>query len=628
MELSITYDSKNHKINFTKSDIFPNQAWSTLRTILENSQNEVLDELNDGKTIICEVNSLEQCLRGNGLRSLRDRYSFEINFDEETTNLIRTYLENQKKVQTIKNLNKVEDVDENIIVEKIKKNGFNKYELKDHQLRALNKIIALGNGANFSVPGSGKTAVTLAAHLYFQDRFDSLIVICPKNAFLAWDENIQDFLDDDHPLKTQKLTRLVGSQDDIKNLLISGKKNFIVNYQRIESIVDDLRIFLQNNKTHLVLDESHKVKNYQASVTRSVLRLSSYPINKQILSGTPMPKSITDIVSQFDFLHGAGLSNEIISTYSNAQDNFSRLRNFFVRTKKKDLKLKKPIFIPENIKMSDGQMALYTSALDPLLRLNTQGGNLQNIARLRRSLMRLIAISSNPQITFQRWLHEDIDAELTDNVESKIVEQIISEGYSNKIKRAIEIARSNAEKNEKTIIWSFFKYNVELIANELSDLDAEYIHGSVETGDDNDLDTREGKIKKFKNDDNCKVLVANYAACAEGISLQHACNTAVYIDRSYQLEQFLQSIDRIHRIGNNDQKYIYILKSTSPSFVTSIDQNISVNLERKERDMGNFLLDEDLIGLADDEINADDAFDETIDEKDVRSIIDEITKQN
>ena len=56
--------------------------------------------------------------------------------------------------------------------------------------------------------------------------------------------------------------------------------------------------------------------------------------------------------------------------------------------------------------------------------------------------------------------------------------------------------------------------------------------------------------------------------------------------------------------------------------------NISVNLERKERDMGNFLLDEDLIGLADDEINADDAFDETIDEEDIKSIIDEITKQN
>ena len=194
---------------------------------------------------------------------------------------------------------------------------------------------------------------------------------------------------------------------------------------------------MQNNKTHLVLDESHKVKNYQASVTRCVLRISSYPINKQILSGTPMPKNIIDIVSQFDFLHGTGLSNEIISRFNNPQENFTRLRNFFVRTKKKDLNLKKPIFIPENIKMSDGQMALYTSALDPLLRLNTQGGNLQNIARLRRSLMRLIAISSNPQITFQRWLHEDIDAELPDNVDSKIVGQISSEGYSHKLKERL-----------------------------------------------------------------------------------------------------------------------------------------------------------------------------------------------
>ena len=44
--------------------------------------------------------------------------------------------------------------------------------------------------------------------------------------------------------------------------------------------------------------------------------------------------------------------------------------------------------------------------------------------------------------------------------------------------------------------------------------------------------------------------------------------------------------------------------------------------------MGNFLLDEDLIGLADDEINADDDFDETIDVEDIKSIIDEITKQN
>ena len=223
MELTISYDDKNHKIYFTKSETFPKQAWSTIRNNLENSENEVLEVLNNGKTLICEINSLEQIIRGDGLKSLKYRYSFEIKYDEETTNIIRNYLESQKKVKLIKNSNKIENIDENSIIDKIK-NGFNKYDLKDHQLKALKKILALGNGANFSVPGSGKTAVTLAAHLYFQDKYDSLIVICPKNAFLAWDENIEDFLDDNHPLKTQKLTRLVGTQEKIKNLLISGKK--------------------------------------------------------------------------------------------------------------------------------------------------------------------------------------------------------------------------------------------------------------------------------------------------------------------------------------------------------------------------------------------------------------------
>ena len=56
------------------------------------------------------------------------------------------------------------------------------------------------------------------------------------------------------------------------------------------------------------------------------------------------------------------------------------------------------------------------------------------------------------------------------------------------------------------------------------------------------------------------VLVANYASCAEGISLHHVCHNAIYIDRSFQADQYLQSIDRICRLGNNDEKNILIFK--------------------------------------------------------------------
>ena len=59
------------------------------------------------------------------------------------------------------------------------------------------------------------------------------------------------------------------------------------------------------------------------------------------------------------------------------------------------------------------------------------------------------------------------------------------------------------------------------------------------------------------------VLIANYASCRRK-SLHHACHNAIYIDRSFQADQYLQSIDRICRLGNNDQKNIQVLQNKIP----------------------------------------------------------------
>ena len=72
-----------------------------------------------------------------------------------------------------------------------------------------------------------------------------------------------------------------------------------------------------------------------------------------------------------------------------------------------------------------------------------------------------------------------------------------------------------------------------LIADELDDLNAVYIRGDVPTDDgkddpygrytdvtDDEEETREARIKKFKTDDSCWVMVANPAAAGEGISLR------------------------------------------------------------------------------------------------------------
>ena len=70
-------------------------------------------------------------------------------------------------------------------------------QLKVFQLRDLAKLHVLPHGANYSVPGSGKTAVTYALHELEQgvDRVDQLLVIAPLSAFEAWREEAAHWLD-------------------------------------------------------------------------------------------------------------------------------------------------------------------------------------------------------------------------------------------------------------------------------------------------------------------------------------------------------------------------------------------------------------------------------------------------
>ena len=86
----------------------------------------------------------------------------------------------------------------------------------------------------------------------------------------------------------------------------------------------------------------------------------------------------------------------------------------------------------------------------------------------------------------------------------------------------------------------------------LEDVGSVYIHGGVDAGSDEDDDTREGRIRKFHSDPGINVMIANPAAASEGISLHKVCHYAIYLDRNFNAAQYLQSEDRIHRLGLAD----------------------------------------------------------------------------
>ena len=596
------------KVKLKFSENFPDYLISSIKnTFIENQISPVAK--NDKFEIIGDWHSLLNTFRGIVGKASRNNFKIQYN-DNFSKNIIEELIKKNKKVKAQdKNKDKKKkSLTDNYIYKQLKKKGFNPpYKLTKYQMNSIKFLLQNNNGANFSVPGSGKTVVTLATHV-LTSGLNGLLIVAPKGTFMAWDEQIEEIFDKSHPIRKKGIVRLVGNQKNIKKLLASGHKYFLINYERLPLVITLISDFLRSNKIHMVLDESHKIKSQNANRANAARILSIYPVRKDILTGTPMPNTLDDVKNQWDFL------------YQNLA--FDIERNFFTRTTKQQLKLPKLTRKFISVKMSDAQLLLYSRVMNPFIKLLKEKklDIKSNFPKIKKSIMQLIQISSNPILVLRR-MGENNQYYMGNEVDRKIVRQIENEIDSEKIKRACLEARNLAKKGEKTVIWSFFKGNIERIGKELlNDLNAEYIHGGIKTGDDEALGTREQKIKKFKDlNSDCMVLVANYAACAEGISLHKSCHNAIYIDRTFQAELYLQSEDRIHRLGDNHTKKVLILETAVPRGYRSIDLAIRMNLERKIRRMANFLNDPHLRQMANDEYDTEEPIDFRID--DVQDIL-------
>ena len=616
MKLNISQVKQNNQfyVKIQKSNDFKEFTWVELiKTIKQFQDTPFIEEKKD--FIIAEWVSFLSILRD--LSDLRDLNNFEIICSKEAENKIQETIENQNKLSTEDFNIKINHKD----IENLKNLGFSKITLTKFQKRDLKTLLKLTNGANFSVQGSGKTAVTLATHLLLRNnkksKVNSLLVVAPKNAFLGWEDGFDDCLDDNCKLKQEGLTELTGTYNSIKKKLSSNSKNFIINYEKLITMGNLIANFASTNRVHFVLDESHKIKSEGAQRSQSVLSLAyRVPfIRKDILTGTPAPNKLEDINTQFQFL------------YPGPEYNGKR---FWVRTTKKELGLPEPKIKLINVDMSKPQIALYTKVLNPLIASLKENPsiNFSNAKKIRSSIIKLIQISSNPVLVTRRQ-EEEGDIILGENIDYNIHKALVKEekeGGSAKIRFACNEARRLAKEGKKTLIWSYFRWNIEYLGKYLlKDLNAEYIHGGVQMGDnDEELESRKYKIKKFKDKkSDCMVLVANYASCAEGISLHHVCHNAIYIDRSFQADQYLQSIDRICRLGNNDEKNILILQNKIPTTLKNIDLTVNHSLQRKIDDMGRFLNDPDLTQMSLRESEGLDPIDENITNSDLQSIINE-----
>jgi SNF2 family DNA or RNA helicase len=150
-----------------------------------------------------------------------------------------------------------------------------------------------------------------------------------------------------------------------------------------------------------------------------------------------------------------------------------------------------------------------------------------------------------------------------------------------KLLTSVELVRRLAGQGERVIVWTHFIQNIEILLQYLQEFGALPLYGDVPRDDADDEDyNRERHIRRFRDQgDTCRVLVANPGAAAESISLHRICHHAVYVDRTFNAGQFMQSRDRIHRVGlTPDEIVTYHLLVTQGT----IDQTVHDRLLAKE----------------------------------------------
>jgi len=499
-------------------------------------------------------------------------YNIALQFSPKAKELLE---ESAKFKHDLANLDSKPGLSNDEVQSKLSSLGF-KRNLTQEQKRNLSKLSKLQFGATFSVPGAGKTTEAIAFYMLHRKEGQRLIVICPKNAFPAWEEQFKVCLGD----KAPKVKRLTNGVDQIDSDLASTENGvFLISYQQFIRVVNSLSKFFHYNQAFLFIDESHRMKGGDRTDTgRQIQRVAHLPIGKLIMSGTPMPQGESDLLAQYSFL----FPNDGSVDATTVKD---KIKKIYVRTTKNEL-LDPELFpvkiFKTTIPLHEPQKNLYDLIRSEELRqISGLGNNDKKLYRqLGKSYMRLLQVVSNPSLLL-RSVSDFPDA----------LREAIEYGPSNKLQYTALKARQLAKEGKKVLIWSGFVENVESLTQMLSDLGARCIHGGVEAGSEEEEDTRERIVKDFHDDPNMFVLVANPAACSEGISLHTVCHHAIYLDRNYNAAQFLQSMDRIHRLGLPKGTVTTIEIVHTPN---SIDDLVDLRLTDKVRRMSEVLEDPSL----------------------------------
>ncbi|MFI5819122.1 DEAD/DEAH box helicase [Streptomyces rishiriensis] len=551
----------------------------------------------------------------------RRRFRQRIEFGNELGRQLRALAEDRRKRDRV--LGDGIAVDPDTVAAELAATGFRR-RLKSFQLENLVRLTSLPHGADFSVPGAGKTTVALAGFALGRARGDveQLLVIGPIAAFQAWKEEAAACLSPTPVLEVHTGPRTL-LRDDLDIL--------VTNYNRVASDYDRIRAYVSRRPTQVVLDEAHRIKKGEAGVHgRAVLDLAFAARRRDVLTGTPAPQGANDLVAPMRFLY-PGQDRKILprGAYTEASgrdpdvvaETSAAIHRYFVRTPKSRLGLPPTEFEIVAEPMGRIQRAIY-EALEGRYRgeFSLPVKDRRDLSRLGRIMMYLLEAATNPALLVagsdehdqSEFAHPPLELR-GDEALADLLRQYTAYESPWKYRRVRQIVEEAAARGEKVLVWSTFVRNLKLLSGALKDFSPAVVHGGVRPADGASpgVLTRDAEFDRFRDDPDCHVLLANPAACGEGVSLHHWCHHAVYLDRTFNAGHYLQSQDRIHRLGLRED---VVTRFTLLLSQDSVDETVNSRLREKIVVLSQLMNDPGLVTAALPEPDTDESFPTVVDD--------------
>ena len=452
-----------------------------------------------------------------------------------------------------------------------------KHQAFAYQLEAVDAVKDLEYAAIFHEQGLGKTKVAIDLIVYWLSKriLDTALIVVKKGLLDNWQRELADH----SQLIPRVLTNDRGGNFFVFN---SPARVMLAHYEAVRAEKERMSLFLKTRNVGVILDESTKIKNPDAALTKAFLDLAPLFVRRVIMSGTPVSNRPHDIWSQIkfldegkalgrdfgDFRRSVSLTNDLAgdSRRQSALERhlrriFSSIAEFSVR----ETKASAEISLPEKVvhavvtEWEPRQQELYRQVRESLRAIVFRDGELvsDDADVVLKRLLRLVQVTSNPAL---------IDASYQ-----------VDPG---KLETLVELVSSMVRNGEKCLVWTSFVDNVEWLARILRSHNPQLVHGMLSTSE------QTSAIRTFLDDPSAKVFIATPGSAKEGLTLTVA-NHVIFYDRLFSLDDYLQAQDRIHRISQKKVCHVHnlIMRDSIDEWVEALLQSKRVAAQLAQGDI-------------------------------------------